>query len=126
MILRFLPSRLLERFYEDRRRHDAELEGAKDDQSFKCRIVSLRVKLMAILVAAAMLIAGVSAFISYKLFQQSTIERYQTIAEGAAQLADDAIDYDKVYRYMTNGEEEPGYTSTEKKLYRIRDSLPDI
>ena len=126
MILRFLPSRLLERFYEDRRRHDAELEGAKDDQSFKCRIVSLRVKLMAILVAAAMLIAGVSAFISYELFQQSTIERYQTIAEGAAQLADDAIDYDKVYRYMTNGEEEPGYTSTEKKLYRIRDSLPDI
>ena len=126
VILRFLPSGLLDKFDEDRRRRYAVVEGADEKDKVKCRVMSLKIKIMAILVAAATLIAGASAAISFMVFERTTIEDQTRIAQGVTELAADAIDYNKVYKYITNGEDEPGYTHTENQLYKLKNSSPSI
>ena len=127
VILKLLPKKVRNAF-KDMSRWQAPLseEMKKAVRKSSCRSLSLRTRLLIILSTAAILVAGVAISISYVLFKNSTIEEHTKLANGLTEMAVNTIDADKVNDYLKNGEGEPGYRETEQKLYKLRDSSPDI
>ena len=90
------------------------------------RVMSLRTKVLLVLMIASFFIAAAYTVISYFLYRNSTINDHIKLGQGVAYLAASTIDADKVDDYIENGEAEAGYLETEKRLYDIRDSSIDI
>lgn len=95
-------------------------------KSEKNRVVSLRTKMLIILVAASVLVAGIAIVISFVLFKRSMKNDHIRLADGIATIVASKIDPEKVDAYMENGVDEPGYTETLEEMYRLKNSLPDI
>ena len=87
---------------------------------------SLRSKLLLMIAIAMILIGAAATMISGTLYHRGTIEENVKLARGIAELVSSAIDPDKVDVYVEQGEAVPGYLETERQLYRIRESTPDI
>jgi len=82
---------------------------------------------MLVLLSGALLIFGISAaVISYRIYLNASVEQHKQLATGAAQLVADNIDPDKVDDYLTHGYDAKGYNEVKMKLYKIRESSPDI
>ncbi len=94
--------------------------------NIKTRSVSLRTKMVFILVVAMVFMAFTAATISAFLFTKSIIEDNESLADGMASLAADAIDAERVDEYILNGENVKGYKETREMLYKLRDSSPDV
>ena len=92
----------------------------------KIRSLSLRMKMVLILVAATVFTAIVASAISAVLFTRSIIEDNETLANGMASLAADAVDAERVDEYIARGESAEGYKETKEALYKFRDSSPDV
>ena len=87
---------------------------------------SIRTKML-LLLSIALLIFGVSAAaISYNIYQGASIEKHKQLAKGVANLVADNIDPDKVDEYLSKGYHAEGYNAVKMKLYKIRESSPDI
>ncbi|MBR1753124.1 MAG: HD domain-containing protein, partial [Ruminococcus sp.] len=108
------------------RQAELSKELKKEVRNAKCRSVSLRTKVVLILSAASLLIAGTSTVISFMLYKQSTLDEHIKLANGLAEAAAGSIDADKVEGFVEKGEEAEGYVATEDILYRLRDSSPDV
>ena len=92
----------------------------------KCRKISIRTK-MILLLSIALFIFGFSAVtISYKVYMDSSIEQHKRLGIGITNLVADAIDPNRVDEYLQKGRTLEDYNETERKLYRIRESSPDI
>ena len=92
----------------------------------KCRSASFRTKIILILVVASVLTAGSSAVISYQLFKNSVISEHIKLANGVSELVADSIDAEMTDEYIEKGEAAEGYKETEQRLYKLRESSPDI
>ena len=92
----------------------------------KCRRVSVRTKIVLVLLAASVFIAASATAISYMLFRTATIDEHIKLANGLAGLVADEVDGNRADEYIEKGEAAEGYKETEKKLYRLRDSSSDI
>ncbi len=90
------------------------------------RVISLRTKVLLLIIFASIPIAMEATGISYMLYYNSTVDDHTRFAEGVTELAASIIDGDKVDEYLEKGEAADGYTEIEKLLYGVRNSSPDI
>ena len=82
---------------------------------------------MLLLLAIALFIFGFSAAaISYKVYMDASIEQHKRLGTGISNLVADTVDPNRVNEYLSNGKASKGYAETERMLYRIRESSPDI
>ena len=126
-ILKFLPEQLKETYdLEGWQQTPLSSEDRKAVEESQCRFVSLRTKILLILTIASMSIAIAATAISMVLFKDSVIEESTYLANGIAGLASSVIDAERIGEYIKQGEKAEGYLETEKNLYSIKDSSPDI
>ncbi|MBQ9199932.1 MAG: HD domain-containing protein [Lachnospiraceae bacterium] len=127
VIILILPDKLKKKLMFDGW-HQAPLskEQKKAISENKCRSMSLRTKVLLVLMTASFFIATAYTIISFVLYRNSTINDHIKLGKGVAYLAASTVDADMVDAYMKNGEEEDGYLETEKRLYDIRNSSYDI
>ncbi len=119
LLARLLPETIKTRWL-------APPEQVLPEEGRPCRSISLRTKILLLLAAAAVSIAFASVSISFILYRQSTIDEHIKMGQGLANLAASIIDPDRVEDFLALGEDAPGYLETEARLYRVRDSSPDI
>ena len=98
----------------------------KAAEGAKCRKISLKTKIVLMLVFASFSLATLATWISLMLFEKYTKTQHIELAEGIAKLAAGVIDTDRVEDFIEKGEDADGYTETEELLYKIRESSPDI
>ncbi|MBQ7265523.1 MAG: HD domain-containing protein [Firmicutes bacterium] len=126
-VLRFIPDKLKEKFkfgfWQQEPLSDAQL---KEVRKIRCRTVSIRTKILVIFVGATVCIALSITAISIMLFNRTTVDEYERIAEGAARLAAGRIDAEKVDTYIEKGEKVEGYTETEDFLYELKANTPNV
>lgn len=92
----------------------------------KCRKMSVRTKMILLLSTALFILGFFAAAISYKIYMDASIEQSKELGMGIASIAAEAIDPNRINDYLKNFRAVEGYQETEKKLYHIRDSAPDI
>ncbi len=90
------------------------------------RAISLRFKMLIVLVISLSIVAIVGTFISVHLYDKMMINERENIAIGTASLAAKVIDGDKVSEYVSGGESVPGYSETKELLSDILSSSTDI
>lgn len=126
-VLKLLPEQWKERFqFEGWQQTPLSREAKKAAKGSQCRSVSLRTKILLVLTLASLSIGVAATGISFVLYRDSVIEESTYIADGVARLAASVIDAEQVDTYMEQGEKAEGYLETEKNLYSIRESSPDI
>ena len=89
-------------------------------------IASLRTKMVTQLLFVTIVIAGMISFISYTIFQESSIKDRIHIADGIITMAVNEIDPKRVDDFLANGYQAEGYYEVEKKLYKIRACNSDV
>ncbi len=87
---------------------------------------SVRTKMLLLLLIALSAFAVIASAISYNIYLDSSIEKHKQLALGVANLVADSIDPDKVDEYLEKGYDAAGYNATKMRLYKVRDSSPDI
>ncbi len=87
---------------------------------------SLRSKLVLVLVITSMMLMVTAICISLLLFREYTIEQHTKMAKGITELEADVLDPERVDEYIERGEAAEGYGKIKEKLYKIRNSSPDV
>ena len=102
-------------------------EKAKNDlKHIGCRKISVRTKIMLILIAAMILMGAIATGISFILFSNAAVEQHTKLVEGVANVAAGFVDGDSVDRWLSEGRESEGYAETEKLLYTLKNSDDEI
>lgn len=101
-------------------------EARKAARRTESRFMSVRTKILILLMSACFLIAAASTVISFMLYRDSTIDDHIKLGKGVAYLAGSVIDADRVDEFIELGEDAEGYTEIEQRLYNIRNSSYDI
>ncbi|MBQ9327909.1 MAG: HD domain-containing protein [Solobacterium sp.] len=100
-------------------------ERRKADRNYSSE-VSLRSKILMMIVIATFFIAGVTTGISFMLYHRSTISEHTQMGQGVAKLIATVVDGDRIDEYIALGEEAEDYTLIEEELERIRMTSDDI
>lgn len=87
---------------------------------------SLNTRIAIVLVFASLSMSLVVTAVSTSLFREYSREQHTQLAEGVANVTAGMLDPEMVDRYLTEGEDAPGYKEIEDLMYRLRDSSPDI
>ena len=90
------------------------------------RKISLRTKITLLLTTVFIAVGSAAMIISVILYRQYCIDEHMLLATGTSQLVAATIDPEQVENYLKLGEDAPGYTDVEKRLYNIRESSPDV
>ncbi len=101
-------------------------ESMREAGSLNIRGVSLRAKLLLLVVIASVCIAVAATVVSMLLYRRFSIEEHTQLGTGAAGLAASIIDAERVDEFIELGETADGYLETEKMLAEIRSGIPDI
>ena len=101
-------------------------ETKKAVRKMDSRVMSLRTKILLLLVIAPLCIAILATVISYMLYRESTIEEHKQLANGVANMAAGVIDPELVDDFLFYGDKMEEYRRTEQLLYDVRESSPDI
>ena len=88
--------------------------------------MSVRTKIMLILIAAMILMGAVATGISFILFSNATVEQHTKLVEGVTNTIVGFVDGDSVDRWLAEGESSEGYAETEKLLYSLKSSDDEI
>ena len=127
IVIRLVPARYSELFTCDSiAQAPMSKELKKQSDSIKCRSVTLRVKVLLVVLASTLIVALLTTSISYMLFKDSTIEEHKKLATGLTGMAVEFIDGDRVDEFIEKGKAAPGYIETEQMLERIKDSAADV
>lgn len=125
LLLLLVPKTMRSRFKPDA--EDDEHEAAeRREEKTKCRLISLRTKIILILTAASLLIAGTSTVISFMLFKDSTQDEHIKLANGITEAAASIIDGNRVNEFIEKGDRLEEYRDTEEMLNKLKNSSPDI
>ncbi|MCR5337229.1 MAG: HD domain-containing protein [Lachnospiraceae bacterium] len=101
-------------------------ETKKAVRKMDSRVMSLRTKILLLLVIAPLCIAILATVISYMLYRESTIEEHKQLANSVANMAAGVIDPDLVDDFLFYGDKMEEYRRMEQLLYDVRESSPDI
>ena len=101
-------------------------EGVVKKEKRKVRRVSLRTKMLIVLIASLFAISIIGTYIGVRVYYKTLIRENQKLATGTALLASKFIDGDRVEDYISNGEDAEGYLETKKLLSDILSSSSDI
>lgn len=122
-----LPQKLKDRvLFVGWQQKPLDRESEKKIRGMESRVMSLRTKLLLLLIVAPLLVAIMSTSISYVLYRQTSVTEHTILAEGVTNLAVSVVDPDKVDEFLEKGEAADGYNETKELLYSIRESSPDI
>ncbi len=83
--------------------------------------VSLRTKIVIVLISSLFTIALVGTVISSNIYYKTLMEENENVAKGTAVMASRFIDGDRVDEFIIKGEEAEGYLETKKLLNDIYD-----
>ena len=122
-----LPASLRKRLYFASR-HQNPLSRAERDGANKkhARIVSLRLKLITIVIAGVIITGAAVTAISFAHFKASSRQEQENMAWGVASVASDAIDGDRVDEYIRLGEKAEGYSRIAKRFDDLAKSSENI
>lgn len=101
-------------------------EETHDLKNVKCRVISVRTKIMMVLIVALILMGTVAIGISFILFSNATVGQHTKLVEGVANVAASGIDGDSVDRWLAEGKTSEGYAETETFLKNLLKSDDDI
>ncbi len=127
MVLKLVPDKVKRKWYfrgwqqaplSDEMRAYAEKAGSRG--------ISLKTKILILLVMATVAIAAIGMGIAVMLFQNYTQSDHVRQGKGVAKLVADIIDAEQVDQYILHGTEAEGYLETEQRLYGIMHNMPDI
>ena len=92
----------------------------------KVRIVSLRTKMLVVLVASLFAVTIVGTYIGVQVYYRTLIRENENLASGTVTLASKLINGDSVEDYLIHGEDTRSYVETERLLSDIFSSSPKI
>ena len=90
------------------------------------RLVSLRIKMLIVLLFSLTTVAVVSTVISVRVYYKTSIEDHERLAQGTAKLAAGIIDGNKVDEYITKRGRVTGYEETKSLMRDILSSTSEI
>ena len=93
---------------------------------FKKNFLSVRTKFLFLLLIALFTFGLAAAVMSYNLYLNASVEQHKRLGKGVAYLVADNINPDMVDEYLTKGYNLKEYSEIKMKLYRIRQTSPDI
>jgi len=92
----------------------------------RARRMSLRSKIILLVAAAMVIVAGVVTLISFIHFRDAAIDEQTKLAYGVANVASDAIDADRVDEYIAQGNAAEGYARVDKRFNDLANSAEEI
>ena len=113
-------------FHGWRQKPLSDAERERTIHALKNSTRSLRTKLMLMVSAILVIIFGVTAGISYRLYETATMNDHIQMGTGAAKLAASVIPGDRVNTFLEQGESAEGYEETERYLKEIKATSEDI
>ncbi len=125
LLLLLVPKTMRSRFKPDAE-DDEQAATKRKEEKTKCRLISLRTKIVLILTAASLLLAGTSTVISFMLFKDSTQDEHIKLANGITEVAASIVDGNRVNEFIEKGSRLEAYRDTEEMLYKLKNSSPDI
>ena len=90
------------------------------------RSFSLRTRMVLLLSIGFLVLAGSLLTTGIILYRNVIIDEHIRLAEGITDLIRKKLDPDRITDYLEHGHDAEGYDETEKELYLLRDSYPDI
>ncbi|MBR5091321.1 MAG: HD domain-containing protein, partial [Ruminiclostridium sp.] len=102
---------------------DETAGGIKD---MKCRVTSVRTKIMSVIISALVLLATSATAISFVLFRNAVIDQQKKLVNCVSATAALEVNGDMVDEYLAHSYDVPGYSETEKSLYNLLNSDEDI
>ena len=90
------------------------------------KALSLRSKILLLIVIATLFIAAITTGISFTLYRRATIDEHTQMGIGVAGLAATIINGDDINRYLEEGESAEGYAAVERQLQKVRQSSYEI
>ncbi|MBR0419358.1 MAG: HD domain-containing protein [Erysipelotrichaceae bacterium] len=90
------------------------------------KAMSLRSKILLLIVIATLFIAAITTGISFTLYRRATIDEHTQMGIGVAGLAATIINGDDINRYLEEGESAEGYAAVERQLQKVRQSSHEI
>lgn len=101
--------------------------GDKDiKKTTEVRIVSLRVKILIVMIVSLTVVAVVCSLLSVQVYKRMTIDEHSQLAVGTAKLASRVINGNRVEEYLKSGGESKDYYLTRNSLENILLSSPEI
>ncbi len=126
-IYKLIPKKISENFTLTNWQQDPlSQEMLRIARTMSVRSLSLRVKIIIVLVPSMFLIAIASTLISYGIYVNMTVDDRKELATTIADLESAVINPDRVDEYIEKGKNAPGYRDIEQKLTTIRESSDDI
>ena len=126
-IIRFLPSKIKERSHLEGWHQNPLSEDVKRQLGkIKCRVSSMRTRILMLLILASILIAMAITGISAILYHNAALREYRQLGEGTASIAARVINVDEIGYYLEEGPKRRSYLHTRDLLYGILDSTEDI
>ena len=90
------------------------------------KAMSLRSKILLLIIIATLFIAAITTGISFTLYRRATIDEHTQMGIGVAGLAATIINGDDINRYLEEGESAEGYAAVERQLQKVRQSSHEI
>ena len=100
-------------------------EVIRKDRS-KIRTMSLRIKMLIVLMISLSAVAAVGTMISVRVYYKAMINEHTAIAQGTAKLAAKELNGDSIEGYLANGGDSDEYRKTKQLLEDILYSSPEI
>ena len=101
-------------------------EERKNVEKSHNRRMSLKTKILILLIGVFAAVGSAAMLISTLLYRQYCIDEHILLADGTARLVAATIDPERVDEYIKLGGDAPGYKETEELLSDIRDTSQDV
>ena len=92
----------------------------------ECRHNSIRTRIVVLLAAALFTFGLICVVTSYNLYLEASVGQHIRLSNAMVDLAAGVVDPKRIEEFIEKGEDAAGYKETEAKLYRIKESSPDI
>ncbi len=127
IILYFLPNKLYDRFrFNIWRQAPLTNEEANSKKTGEVRRISLRIKVLVVLVFSLTTVGIVSTILSVNINRKMTIKQEKRMTLGVASLVSELVDGDLVDDYLKTGGDMDEYRKTKEAISKILYSSPDI
>ena len=127
LVIRLLPDDLRRSLYlRFWQQNPMAREERKASRSFKVRKLSLRPKIMILVVAGMLIVAVITTLIGYRMYKDSIFENEAKMGAGVTRTIASFMDPDQVDEYLEKGDAVPGYKEAEQAMAQVRDSSDDI
>ena len=100
--------------------------GDVDKKSYHHKSLSLRAKVLILLIAASILITVSASVISFHLFKTSEVNGRTSLGQGVSRVASKIVNADHVKDYLSGEFDEDEYRVTALRLGDLRDNVPDV